>query len=430
MSMPVFPIHSEIALVCGCVGFGLDAAHCCNEKLQKDVFTMSEKYTGSDVGYDIEYEDSDINTELLSFRIKYRSNSVASFASGISETSGGYDVLPTIKVLGTGGTIAAKGGSSYQTAGYQVDLTIEDLIHSIPDLSTTCNLEYEQILNIDSKEFGHSELIKVYNKVKQDISQYDAIVITHGTDTMEETAFFLQMTINTFKPIVICGSMRPSTAISSDGPMNLYQAIVIASTRESRNRGVIIAINDTIGSGFYITKSNANSLDTFKSIGQGYLGSFVNNEVHYYYPPSKPLGLKYFSLPASVSPADFCEVPILFGHQGFNNDIIKIVVESMNAKGLIIATMGAGSMADSTNKIVGQYGKGLPVIYSKRAMDGMVPKGSLEKLTDESGEPLMPNVIASGYLNPQKSRLLLQLCLYEKMSNEGIRKVFKGVYGG
>ena len=384
----------------------------------------------SEGGYDIEYEDSDVNTELQSFRIKYRSNSVISFGSGISETSGGYDTLPTIKVLGTGGTIAAKGGSSHQTAGYQVDLTIEDLIKSIPDLSTTCNLEYEQILNIDSKEFGPRELLLLHNKVKADLSQYDAIVITHGTDTMEETAFFLQMTINTYKPIVLCGSMRPSTAISSDGPMNLYQAIVIASTRESRNRGVLVALNDTIGSGFYITKSNANSLDTFKSIGQGYLGSFVNNEVHYYYPPAKPLGLKSFNLPTSIAPEDLPEVPILFGHQGLNNDIISVVVQNMKPKGLVFATMGAGSMADSTNKLVGQYGSELPVVYSKRAMDGMVPTGSLSKLKDDNGNPLLSNVIASGYLNPQKSRLLLQLCLFEKMSNEGIRKVFKGVYGG
>ncbi|XYA00285.1 hypothetical protein QA089_002821 [Meyerozyma guilliermondii] len=384
----------------------------------------------SEGGYDIEYEDSDVNTELQSFRIKYRSNSVISFGSGISETSGGYDTLPTIKVLGTGGTIAAKGGSSHQTAGYQVDLTIEDLIKSIPDLSTTCNLEYEQILNIDSKEFGPRELLMLHNKVKADLSQYDAIVITHGTDTMEETAFFLQMTINTYKPIVLCGSMRPSTAISSDGPMNLYQAIVIASTRESRNRGVLVALNDTIGSGFYITKSNANSLDTFKSIGQGYLGSFVNNEVHYYYPPAKPLGLKSFNLPTSITPEDLPEVPILFGHQGLNNDIISVVVQNMKPKGLVFATMGAGSMADSTNKLVGQYGPEFPVVYSKRAMDGMVPTGSLSKLKDDKGNPLLSNVIASGYLNPQKSRLLLQLCLFEKMSNEGIRKVFKGVYGG
>lgn len=392
--------------------------------------SAAERFNDTEAGYDIEYDDSDANTELLSFRIKYRSNSVISIGSGISETSGGYDTLPTIKVLGTGGTIAAKGGTSHQTAGYQVDLTIEDLIRTIPDLSTTCNLEYEQILNIDSKEFGPNELLMLHHKVKTDLANCDGVVVTHGTDTMEETAFFLQTTINTYKPIVLCGSMRPSTAISSDGPMNLYQAIVIASTRESRNRGVLVALNDTIGSGFYITKSNANSLDTFKSIGQGYVGNFVNNEVHYYFPPAKPLGIRYFNLPASISAADLPEVPILFGHQGLNNDIISIVVDKMKAKGLVIATMGAGSMADSTNELVGNYGAALPVVYSKRAMDGMVPTGSLSKLKNSKGEPLLSNVIASGYLNPQKSRLLLQLCLYEGMSSASIRKVFTGVYGG
>ncbi len=110
-----------------------------------------------------------------------------------------------------------------------------------------------------------------------------------------------------------------------------------------------MALNDTIGSGFYITKSNANSLDTFKSIGQGYLGSFVNNEVHYYYPPAKPLGLKSFNLPTSIAPEDLPEVPILFGYQGLNNYIISVVVQNMKPKGIGICYYGCGSGA---NKLV------------------------------------------------------------------------------
>lgn len=381
--------------------------------------------------YEIHHDVHDIEHPI--FRIKYRANSIVS-NSGVSDSST-YDSLPTIKVLGTGGTIASKGLTSSQTAGYEVDLAIEDLIKTIPDISTTCILEYEQVLNLDSKEIGTEELLVLYEKLKDDIHKYDGIVITHGTDTMEETAFFMQLTINTYKPIVMCGSMRPSTAISSDGPMNLYQAIVIAASRESRNRGVLVALNDRIGSGFYITKSNANSLDTFKSIGQGYIGNFVNNEIHYYFPAAKPLGLTYFNIKLPLK--ELPEVPIIYAHQGLSNKVIEATINALDAKGVVLATMGAGSMADDSNAFVGRIcaerDNNFPVIYSKRAMDGMVPKASLPKLHKHSADGTKATLdcaIAGGYLNPQKARILLQLCLNDGLSIPEIRKIFGGVYGG
>ncbi|KAK6455374.1 Asparaginase/glutaminase [Scheffersomyces xylosifermentans] len=378
--------------------------------------------------YEIHDDSRDVSHSQ--FRIRYRSNSIV---SGTSETSTNFDTLPTIKVIGTGGTIASKGSTAHQTAGYEVDLTIEDLVHSIPDLSTTCILEYEQLLNIDSKEFGTKELLMLYEKIQTDLPKYDGIVITHGTDTMEETAFFLQLTINTYKPIVMCGSMRPSTAISSDGPMNLYQACVIAATRESRGRGVLIALNDRIGSGYYITKSNANSLDTFKSIGQGYVGNFVDNEIHYYYPAAKPLGMTYFNLQLPLSEVELPEVPVIYAHQGLNNKLIEVTVRELNAKGLVIATMGAGSLSDATNQfladLVQNIGFPFPIIYAKRSMDGRVPLGALPKVrNDELSDPqTFDSAIAGGYLNPQKARILLQLCLNDRYDLNEIKKVFKGV---
>lgn len=372
--------------------------------------------------------ESHFSVDHPSFKIKYhRSNSIISTTTDpLSAISEDTSTLPTIKVLGTGGTIASKGSTSHQTAGYEVDLTIEDLISSIPDLSHTCHLEYEQVLNIDSKEFNNESLLLLHHKVASDLDKYDGIVITHGTDTMEETAFFIQSTINTYKPIVFCGSMRPSTAISSDGPMNLYQAIIIASHKSSRNRGVLIALNDSIGSGFYITKSNANSLDTFKNIGQGYIGNFVNNEIRYFYPANKPLGLTYFQVDESVK--ELPEVAVIYSHQGLNNDIIRFVVKELGAKGIVLATMGAGSMSDETNNFIANLledNKEFPVVYSKRSMDGMVPLGSLPKIGPS--KKISPNAIAGGYLNPQKARLLLQLCLNSKMDLNKIKDVFKTV---
>ncbi|RCK65928.1 L-asparaginase 1 [Candida viswanathii] len=403
--------------------------------------TPADQYTTTQVEI-----ESHFSADHPSFRLKYhRSNSIISTTTDplslISETPLTPSFppqtptaittprLPNIKVLGTGGTIASKGSSSHQTAGYEVDLTIEDLIQSIPDLSQTCTLDYEQLFNVDSKEFGTAHLLALHRQITADLSLYDAVVITHGTDTMEETAFFVQSTVDSLKPVVFCGSMRPSTAISSDGPMNLYQAILIACHEASRDRGVLVALNDSIGSGFYITKSNANSLDTFKNIGSGYVGNFVNNEIRYFYPPTKPLGLTHFHIDSAAT-TSLPEVVVLFAHQGLNNELVRFVIKEMGVQGLVLATMGAGSMSDDTNKYIAELlhdNKEFPVVYSKRSMDGMVPLGALPKVGGGAVKKPLVNAIAGGYLNPQKARLLLQLCLNSKMNLRQIKEVFKTV---
>lgn len=356
------------------------------------------------------------------FKLRYRQGSLASFDSTSSAAS---ERLAVIKVLGTGGTIAAKGSTAFQTAGYHVDLTIEDLLSSIPDLSHTCELEFEQVFNLDSKEITSTELLMLRNKVQEDLYHFDGVVITHGTDTCEETAFFLDSTVDTMgKPVVMCGSMRPSTSVSADGPSNLYQACVVASDKQSRGRGILVTLNDKIGSGYYISKTDANSLDTFKSLGQGYLGNFVNGEVHYYFPAVRPTGLKFFDIPSNFA-GPLPKVLVFFAHQGFNHEIISLAVENTDVKGVIMATMGAGSLRDETNQILGELSSkyNIPIVYCKRSTDGMVPVGSMPKSNNAY-------LIAGGYLNPQKARILLQLCLNEHMKVKKIRKMFASSYGG
>ncbi|QEU60861.1 Asp1 [Kluyveromyces lactis] len=329
--------------------------------------------------------------------------------------------LPRVKILGTGGTIASKGGKASDTAGYHVDLTIHELLEAIPDITDVCEIEYEQLCNFDSKEIGLAELYKIYTGVCDSLQKFDGIVITHGTDTLAETTFFIESTIDAGQvPIVFVGSMRPSTSISADGPMNLYQAICIAANRESRGRGVLISLNDQISAGYYITKTNANSLDSF-NVRQGYLGNFVNNEIHYYYPPVKPIGCHKFKLNLE----DDLQLPavcILYAHQCFSPELVEMAAERYD--GIVIATMGAGSLSTPVNEMCMRLK--VPIVYSKRSMDGMIPVANL---------PLPPSdpsstIIASGYLNPEKSRILLQLCLKQQYNMEKIRTVFKGVYGG
>lgn len=383
-----------------------------------EAVSMTFPETGHEL-YDVDEDIRDIEHPI--FKVKYRLESSSAADLAVPADS---KKLPVIKVLGTGGTIASKGFTASQTAGYHVDLTIERLISSIPDLSRTCELQFEQVFNLDSKEISTKQLLELKDRTQVALNEYDGVVITHGTDSCEETAFFLASTLTTYaKPVVMCGSMRPSTSVSADGPSNLYQACMVAADKQSRGRGILITLNDKIGSGYYITKSDANSLDTFKSLGQGYLGNFVNNEVHYYYPPARPTGLVRFN--QSIIKESLPEVVILYAHQGFNNELLKLTIEQLKVQGLVMATMGAGSLPDDTNELLGKLAAEyeIPVVYSKRSMDGMVPRGGMPSKNSS-------HLIASGYLNPQKTRILLQLCLNDEMCIEDIRRVFRGVYGG
>ncbi|OBA27051.1 L-asparaginase [Hanseniaspora valbyensis NRRL Y-1626] len=332
--------------------------------------------------------------------------------------------LPKIKVIGCGGTIASVGANSSTTAGYKIGLTIQELLAQLPDLSEVCQIDYEQVCNLDSKEMNEEYLMKVYACISRNLQKYDGFVITHGTDTITESSFFLELTLDFSCPIVLTGSMKPASALSSDSMMNLYSSFIVASSPASKNRGTLIVMNDQITSGFYANKTNANSIDSF-NVRQGYLGNFVNNELHYYYPNNKPIGIPNFRLNVDITSLDkkdnvyeniLPNVVILYAHQGFNCDLVKLV--EPHYSGIVIATMGAGSLPDSVNDYLKTLNK--PIIYSKH-MDGMVPKVNI---------PVSDNCISAGYLTPEKARILLQLGIYSKKSHSEIRKTFHGVYGG
>lgn len=331
--------------------------------------------------------------------------------------------LPTVKIYGTGGTIASKGTTSATTAGYHVGLTVDDLIDAVPSLSDVANLEYLQISNIGSNSLNYTHLIPLHHNISQDFEDglIDGAVVTHGTDTLEETAFFLDMTIKSEKPICMVGAMRPATATSADGPMNLYQAVSIAGSSKSEGRGTMITMNDRIASAMYTTKMNANSMDTFKADEQGYLGHFFNDNIEFYYPPARAYGYQYFDISNVTDASEIPEVIILYSYQGLNPELAVQAVKELGAKGLVLAGSGAGSWTNSgeiTNEeLIDKYD--LPIVYSRRTPDGSVP-------TDD-----VPSYgIASGYLNPQKARILLQLCLYSGYSIDQIREVFATSYGG
>lgn len=154
--------------------------------------------------------------------------------------------LPNVTLLATGGTIASQGSSNTQTTGYSIGLGVQQLVDAVPEILSVANIRGYQVSNVGSGSINSTISLKLAQLINEELARDDisGVVITHGTDTLEETAFFLDLTINSTKPVVVVGAMRPATALSADGPLNLYQAVTLASSPNAVGRGAMIVLNE------------------------------------------------------------------------------------------------------------------------------------------------------------------------------------------
>lgn len=198
--------------------------------------------------------------------------------------------LPDVRILATGGTIAGVAASNTQVTNYKPgQLTIETLIKAVPAMTEVAQVSGEQIANIGSESMTDAILLKLARRCNELLADPNVtgIVITHGTDTLEETAYFLNLTVHSDKPVVLVGAMRPATAISADGPLNLLNAVKVAVDPASKGRGVLVSMNDEINGGRDVTKTYTTNVDTFKSPIFGALGIMAEGKPLYYRLPSK-----------------------------------------------------------------------------------------------------------------------------------------------
>ncbi|KAF5017790.1 hypothetical protein F66182_10254 [Fusarium sp. NRRL 66182] len=332
--------------------------------------------------------------------------------------------LPNITIYATGGTIAGSASSADQTMGYQAGaLGVQALIDAVPQLCNVANVRGVQFANTDSIDMNSTMLKALAEQIQDDLDSpvTQGAVVTHGTDTLDESAFFLDLTIQSDKPVVVTGSMRPATAISADGPMNLLSSVTLAATESARGRGVMIAINDRIGSARFTTKINANHLDAFQAPDSGLLGTFINIQPVFFYPPSRPLGHHHFALQPSTGrrpgyrfplEAALPQVEVLYAYQELSVGMFKAALD-LGARGIVLAGLGAGfwtsAGTEEIRRIVRQTD--IPVVVSRRPEGGFVGPC-------EAG-------IGAGFLNPQKARIQLQLALETEMDNEAIRALFE-----
>lgn len=320
--------------------------------------------------------------------------------------------MANILICTTGGTIASSAKNPANATHYELGGIVgDDLIASVPGISELASLSTEKIFDVASSDIDGEMLLHLARTVSKrlDDEAVDGVVVTHGTDTMEETAFFLDLTTQSSgKPVVFVGAMRPASAISADGPRNLMQAVALAAHCDAKARGVMIVMNDRIQSGYYATKAHTTVPDAFHAAEQGCLGMFLDAAPHFYYSAALPTGKASFDLDRIEALPD---VAIIFVHEGQDWRPIEAAVNS-GAKGIVLAANGAGNLPRAIkDNLASLTQSGIPVVRSSRTGNGYAIK-------DDGGS------IAAGLLNPQKARILLQLGLASGLDTGTIRALF------
>lgn len=325
--------------------------------------------------------------------------------------------LPRVTILATGGTIAGTGESA-ATSGYRAGaLNIEELTTAVPDIGHLARITGEQIARVGSQDMSFDILIRLARRINDLLARdgVSGVVVTHGTDTMEETAFFLNLTVKSKKPVVLTGSMRPATAISADGPLNLYNAVAVAADPKARERGVLVVMNDRIHGAHSLTKTDTTSVETFLSPINGLVGTVMYGKTAYFRGPfRRHTFLSEFSIEGVTR---LPRVDILYACIDMPADLLDSAAAN-GAKGLVIAGDGNGNMNQaSLEKASELAGKGIRIIRSSRVSAGTV--GRNVEVDDDARR-----FIASDELNPAKARVLLMLALLTPRSLGEIQDLF------
>jgi L-asparaginase len=340
-----------------------------------------------------------IATTLLSLAIATERGVAQQGGDGVRR-----DDLPTVVVLATGGTIAGAAASDVQAGYSSGQVGVEQLLNAVPQAKKLAHLKGEQISNIGSQDMNDEVWLKLANRVNELLAQPDVsgVVITHGTDTIEETAYFLNLVIKSSKPVVLTASMRPSTALSADGPLNFFNAVAVAANRGAANRGVLVVVNDWIHGASSLTKTSTTAVQTFLSPLSGLIGTVAYGNVEWY---RGPVGKNTVNSAFSVSKSTVLpRVDIIMATENMDGALIA-AAGAAGAKGIIIAGVGNGNMTKSAlAALEAQQKKGIVCVRSSRVTTGEV--GRNVEVNDDS-----LHFVASLGLNPQKARVLLRLAL-------------------
>lgn len=308
--------------------------------------------------------------------------------------------LPKIALLATGGTIAGRGADPTKSTDYRPgQVGVEELLAAVPQLTEMAEIQAEQFANVASSALTHADLLRMAQRINTlfEDETIQGAIVTHGTDVLEETAYFLNLTVKSPKPVVITGSMRPSTAISADGPMNIIEAVRVAIHPDSADKGALVVLNDEIHAARDVTKGNAQRLHTFVSRELGPLGIITGDQVDYY---RQSLRLHTHRTDFDISGMqDLPRVDLVTTHIGADGTAIDAYAAA-GAKGIVLAAAGAGAatsaMYDAMQRATRE---GVIVCMATRTGSGTI-RGSGRS-----------NFVGAGNINPFKARMLLAIAL-------------------
>jgi len=324
---------------------------------------------------------------------------------------------PQVFIAATGGTIAGVQKSVEQHGYTAGELGIAALIEAVPQLKNIANVTGEQVVNIPSQDMTDAIWLKLAKRL-QELEQnpeITGIVVTHGTDTLEETSFFIDLTVDTPKPVVFTGSMRPATGISADGPMNLYNAVAVAGSPAAKSCGVLSVLNDQINAARNVYKTDTTRVDTFKSLDRGPVGTVDTGHVTIfagcgdvaYDKPKLPInGIQ--ELP---------KVDIVYAYADMGRDLIDAAVAA-GAKGLVIAGVGNGNFTkEAFAGLRDARKKGVVIVRSTRLASGFTTRNAE---VDDDAE----GFVASEEFKPSKARVMLKIALLTTSSPTQIQSFF------
>jgi L-asparaginase len=329
----------------------------------------------------------------------------------------GAGELPNVVVLATGGTIAGAAASDVQAAYASGQVGVDQLLAAVPQAKKLAALRGEQVSNIGSQDMNDEVWLKLARRVNElaAMPDVDGIVITHGTDTIEETGYFLNLVLKTKKPVVLTAAMRPSTALSADGPLNFYNAVAVAANKDAAGRGVLVVVNDWIHGASSLTKASTTAVQTFLSPLRGLVGTVAYGEADFY---RGAVGRNTMDSEFSLEGVTALpRVDIVMAHANMDGKMIEAAAAA-GAKGVVIAGVGNGNMTKAALDALGaQAKKGIVCVRSSRVVTGRVGR-NVEVDDDKLG------LVASDDLNPQKARVLLRLALLKPRSMAEMQRLF------
>jgi len=325
--------------------------------------------------------------------------------------------LPRVVIVATGGTIAGaqpkEGDPGYKSGS----LSVESLIQAAPGVDKLARLDGEQVASIGSQDMNDAVWFKLARRVNELLAKPDVagIVVTHGTDTLEETGFFLDLVVKSDKPVVLVGSMRPATSTSADGPLNLYNAVAVAADPAARGLGVLVVVNDDLHAARDIQKMNTTDVQTFTSPNRGQIGEAYYGKARYF---NKPTNRHTTKSEFSLDGLDAMpRVDIVYAHENADGALVRAAVAA-GAKGLVLAGVGDGNATkEMIDALAEAAKKGIVVVRSTRVGSGIVRR-NIELNDDALG------FVSAMELNPQKARILLRMGLTKTKDVSQIQRYF------